>query len=278
MLERSQRHSAGSLNHQLVLFEHEQDHLVDVTLGHGDNVVKEFVEQREREIARTLHSDALGGRAHLVGGNHMTCGQRILPCWATLRNRADHAHFRLERLDGERHTGTKTATAQRHDHVGDVRHVFEDFKADGALTAQHLVIVEWRHVDHAFGVAQFLGAGCGFVEHLAVQHHVCTVRLGGVNLQRRSDLRHADRCLRTTFASRIGHALRMVARGSGDNAASQLLITQGCDLVVGAANLERSGDLEILRLEQNLMSGHVGQHLGRNDFRVARSALESFGG
>ena len=120
--------------------------------------------------------------------------------------------------------------------------------------------------------------GGGFIEHIAVQHHVGTVGLGGIDLQRRGDLRHADGGLRATLTGRVRHTLRMVACGSGDDAVSELLVGQRCNLVVRATNLERSGDLEILGLEQNLMSGHVGQHLGRNDCRVACSALEPFGG
>ncbi len=58
----------------------------------------------------------------------------------------------------------------------------------------------------------------------------------------------------------------------------QLFVGQGGDLVVCATDLERSGDLEILRLEQNLVSGHFGQHRGRNDLRVACGAVQSFGG
>ena len=238
MFKRSQRHGASSLDNQLVLFEHEQDHLVDVALGHGDDVIKEFVEQCEREIARTLHGNAFGGRTHLIGGNHMPCSQRVLPRGAAFRDRTNHAHFRLERLDSKRHAGAKAATAQRHDHIGDVRHVVENLEANSTLTTQYLVIVKRRHVNHAFLVAQFLGAGCGFVEYLAVQHHICAVRLGGVNLQRRGDLRHADRCFCAAFASRICHTLRMISCRSGDNAASKLLIAQGCDLVVRTANLE----------------------------------------
>lgn len=189
-----------------------------------------------------------------------------------------HAHFRLERLDGERHAGAQTAAAQGHDHVGDVRHVFEDLKTDGALAAQHLIIIERGHVDHAFVVAQFLRVRCGFVEHLAAQHHVRAVRFSGIHLQRRSDLRHADGGLRATFTGRVRHTLRMVACGSGDDAMRKLLVRQRCDLVIRATNLERSGDLEILGLKQNLMSGHFGQHRRRNNLRVACGALQSFGG
>ena len=221
-----------------MLLQHEQNHLVDVTLGDGDQVIKEFVEQREREIARALHGNAFGRRAHLIRSHHMTCGQRVLPSGASLRNGADHAHFRLERLDGERHSRAQTAATKRHNHIGDVRHVFENLKTDGALSAQHFVIVERRHVNHAFGIAEFLRVGGGFIEHLAAQHHISAVSLGGVHLQRRRDLRHADGGLRATLTGRVCHALGMVACGSGDDAMRKLLVGQRCDLVIRATNLE----------------------------------------
>ena len=238
VLKRGQRHGTGSFDHQLVLLQHEQNHLVDVTLGDGDQIVEELVEQREGQVARTLHGNAFGGGAHLVGCDDATGGQRILPCRAAFRNGADHAHFRLERLDGERHSRAQTAATKRHNHIGDVRHVFENLKTDGALSAQHFVIVERRHVNHAFGIAEFLRVGGGFIEHLAAQHHISAVSLGGVHLQRRRDLRHADGGLRATLTGRVCHALGMVACGSGDDAMRKLLVGQRCDLVIRATNLE----------------------------------------
>ena len=70
----------------------------------------------------------------------------------------------------------------------------------------------------------------------------------------------------------------LVAGGRGDDAAGDLLLGKRRDLVVRATNLERTGHLQVLRLEQNLMSGHLGQHRGRNNLRVACGALQSFGG
>ena len=238
VLKRGQRHGTGSFDHQLVLLQHEQDHLVDVALGDGDQIVEELVEQREGQVARTLHGNAFGGGTHLVGCDDATGGQRILPCRAAFRNGADHTHFRLECLDGERHAGAQTTTAERHDHVGDVRHIFENLKTDGALSAQHLVIVERRNIDHAFVVAQLLRVSGRFVEHLTTQHHVGAIGLGGIHLQRRSDLRHADGGLRATLTGRVCHALGMVACGSGDDAMRKLLVGQRCDLVIRATNLE----------------------------------------
>ena len=92
--------------------------------------------------------------------------------------------------------------------------------------------------------------GGGFIEHIAVQHHVGTVGFGGIDLQRRGDLRYADGGLGSTLAGRIGHTLGMVAGRRGDDAVSDLLFGERCDLVVRAANLEGTGDLQVFRLRR----------------------------
>ena len=146
------------------------------------------------------------------------------------------------------------------------------------MAADDFVIVEWRHVNHAFLVGELSSVGGGFIEHIAVQHHVGTVGLGGIDLQRRGDLRHADGGLGSTLAGRIGHTLGMVAGRRGDDAVSDLLFGERSNLVIGTANLEGSGDLQVFRLQENLMAGHLAQHRRRNNLRVAGSAFESFGG
>ena len=278
MFQCGERHRACGFDDELVLLEHQEDHLVDVSFGHGDQVVQEFVEQCESQVARALDGNAFRRGDHLVGGNHAAGGERILERRRTLRNRANHADFGLERLDGERHAGAQTATAERYDDIGDIRDIFEDFHGDGALAANDFIIVEGRHVDHALLVAQLLGVRGGFVEHIAVQDDVGAVGFGGVNLERRGDGWHADGGFCATLAGGVGDTLRMVAGGCGDDAASQLVLGQGGDLVVGAANLEGTGDLQVLRLEENLVSGHVGQHRRGNDLRVFGRAFEPLGG
>ena len=111
-----------------------------------------------------------------------------------------------------------------------------------------------------------------------MQHHVGTVGLGGVDLQGRGDLRHQDRGLRAALTGGVGHALGMVAGGGGDDAAGQLLFAQGGDLVVGAADLERSGDLQVLGLEQYRVAGHLRQDRRRDDLRVLGCAAQALGG
>ena len=120
--------------------------------------------------------------------------------------------------------------------------------------------------------------GGRLVEHVAVQHHIGAVRLGGVHFQRGRNLRHADRRLGMTLARRIRDALRMVAGGRGDDAAGDLLLGKRRDLVVRATNLERTGHLQVLRLEQNLMPGQLRQGARGNDLSVTRGAFQTLGG
>ena len=81
----------------LCFLQHQQDHLVDIAFGDGDQIVHELVEQGERQVAGVLDRNALGGRDDLIGLGHPSGGERVLPCRAAFRNGADHAHFRLER-------------------------------------------------------------------------------------------------------------------------------------------------------------------------------------
>ena len=278
VLEGGERHRAGRLDDHLVLFEHEQDHLVDVALGNLDKVVKELVEQREGQVARAAHGHAFGRGDDLVGRHHAACVERLAPCGRAFGDRADHTHVWAECLDRERHARAEAAAAERHHHVGDVGHIFENFHADRALPAQHLVIVERRHVRHAFVLAQFDCVRGGLVEDLAVQHDVGAVRLGGVHLERRGDFRHEDGCFGAALACRIRHALCMVAGGGRDDAALELFVGERGDLVVCAADLERAGDLQVLRLEQDRMTGHLGQHRRGDDLRVLRGSVQTAGG
>ena len=238
MLERCQRDGTSGLDHQLVLLQHEQNHLVDVSLGDSDQIIQELVEQCKRQITRMLDRNALGGSHHTIGGGYMARCQRILPGRRTFRNCANHTNIRFEGLDGERHTGAKTATTERHHNIGDIRHIFKNFQTDGALTADNLVIVEWRHIDHALRLGEFGGMRCGFIEHITVEHHIGTIGLGGIHFQRRSNLRHADSGLGATFPGCIGHALRMVASGCGDDTMRKLLFGERSNLVICTTNLE----------------------------------------
>ena len=71
----------------------------------------------------------------------------------------------------------------------------------------------------------------------------------GVELGRRSVLRHDDRGVRADERCGDRHGLRMVTGRVGEDAAPERILVEGGDLVVGAAELERAAALEALRLD-----------------------------
>ena len=69
----------------------------------------------------------------------------------------------------------------------------------------------------------------------------------------------------------------MVTRGGGHNPMRKLLIGQRGDFVIGAADLERSGNLQVLRLEQNLVTSQLTERRGWDDLGVTGGTLQTLG-
>jgi hypothetical protein len=57
----------------------------------------------------------------------------------------------------------------------------------------------------------------------------------------------------------IGHTLRVIARGSRDDAGATLLIVQAAQLVEGSALFERGRELKILELQEDMRARDAGQ-------------------
>jgi hypothetical protein len=66
----------------------------------------------------------------------------------------------------------------------------------------------------------------------------------------RGALGHDDDGVHAEGAGRVGDGLGVVAAGVGDHPSPALFRREGGDLVVGAAQLERAGRLQVLRLEK----------------------------
>ena len=66
----------------------------------------------------------------------------------------------------------------------------------------------------------------------------------------------------------------MVAGGRSDDALGTLLLRQVRDLVVGAAQLERAGVLEILRLQVDFVLAQTGKERAFQELRLLRHAVE----
>ena len=75
---------------------------------------------------------------------------------------------------------------------------------------------------------------------------------GRLALDRGRISRHHDDCLHPQRSRRIGNALGVIAAGIGDDAALALVLGEGSDLVVSAAQLECADGLQVFGLEKEL--------------------------
>ena len=76
----------------------------------------------------------------------------------------------------------------------------------------------------------------------------------------------------------VGHALRVVAGAHGNDAARTLFLRQQRELVAGTAFLERSGELQVFKLQEDLRADDFRQRSGFNAGRVEHLALQALGG
>ena len=97
------------------------------------------------------------------------------------------------------------------------------------------------------------------VKDLAVEDDLGAIVLGVVHLHQGGGGGHDDGGLHPGVLGGIGHALGVVARGGGDQPAGLLLVAEGADLIVGAPDLVRAGELHVLRLDVHLVAGGLGK-------------------
>ena len=98
-------------------------------------------------------------------------------------------------------------------------------------------------------LGETLGLAGGVIVNAGDQNHFSTVVAGSLHLGDGSALGHADHGLDAQLRGGQSNALSMVAGGAGDDAVRSFLRSQGTDLVVGAADLESAGELQVLRLD-----------------------------
>ena len=108
----------------------------------------------------------------------------------------------------------------------------------------------------AFALADIIGFGLGFVEVQAAQHDLCAMAAGLLDLAEGRGAGHHDRGGDAEATGMIGHALGMVAGGSGDDACLALGFRQVGETVQGAALLEGGGELEVLELHPDFGPGN----------------------
>ena len=102
---------------------------------------------------------------------------------------------------------------------------------------------------------QAVGLGLGVAVGLTVQHDLRPAGTNGVDLERRRGDRHDDHRTAAEFGCGEGNPLRVVASRGADDSTGTLLRAELGHFVVGTAHLEREDRLEVLALEQHLITG-----------------------
>ena len=111
-----------------------------------------------------------------------------------------------------------------------------------------------------------------------MQNDLRAVLLGAVHLHQRRGGGHDHRGLHAGHPCGIGHALGVVSGGGGDEAVGLLLLRQLTGLVVSAANFISAGDLQILRLEIDLIAAKLGKIAAVHQIRLGDDALQNAAG
>ena len=97
------------------------------------------------------------------------------------------------------------------------------------------------------------GLAGSVVIHTGNENDLGAVLLGGLHLADGSAGGHADDGLDAQLGGGEGNALGVVAGGAGDNALGGFAGGQGTDLVVSAADLEGTGQLQVLSLDVQIV-------------------------
>jgi threonine dehydratase len=136
------------------------------------------------------------------------------------------------------------------------------------------VVVRMDHRERSLR-GQSRGLGLRVIEGVARQHDLRPEPAGALDLHGRREARHHDHRRNAEPLRVIGHALRVVARRHGDDAALTLRGRQRRQLVERPALLERRRELQILELQVHVGARDLGQRAGvqaRRVLHVSRQA------
>ena len=139
----------------------------------------------------------------------------------------------------------------------------QDFHADGALSGDHVRIIERMNERELPVARKRQRVLIGLIVIIAVKHRFATQIDHRLHLDLRSGQRHDDGGRNTAPLGRKRHALCVIACRGADHAALGRGFRQMRNLVVGAANLEGEDRLQIFALEEHCVAEAATQPRGR---------------
>ncbi len=222
---------------------------------HQHYLVHQLLAQAEGFLAHLLHRHAVGKQPDMLQHYAPLLTQRGKHGIRIHRLHADDFDVRAQLLDIGRHPGNQPAAANGQENgMNRLVVLTQDFHADGALPGDDIRVVIGMDKHHAGFAFQrqcvLVGIGIG----IAVQHHLATAPLHGLNLDLWGGRGHDNGGLAAQFFRRQCHALGMVARRGSDHALGQLCRGQLRHLVVRPAQLEGKHRLHVLALQQNAVA------------------------
>ena len=230
--------------------------MFDVAFADQQYVLHQRADDRRGERAGLLDRDAFGhglARAGKALALHGVVHRRIS---ARLHAVDVDGGFQRLRRDGD--ARNQSAAADGHHQRVERRRALQHLQRHRALAGHHFGIVIRMHEDEILFRRDFLRAREGIRQGRAVEHHPCTEPLGVLDLAERRSQRHHDGGWNAEPSRVIGHALGMIARRHGDDAARPFCGGQRQQLVQRATILERGGELQILEFEPDLAAGDFG--------------------
>ena len=119
-LQARQRERAGRLHDRPGVVEDVLDGRADFVVGDADDPVDRGLGDREGVLADLLHGDAVGEQADLIQLHAMAGLDRLRHRVGVNGLDADHVHPRFERLHARADAGDQAASADRHEHGGQI--------------------------------------------------------------------------------------------------------------------------------------------------------------
>ena len=242
---------------------HQQHHGVcDGVLVDRDDVVDPSLDERPGQHAGMLDGDPVGER-HDRPGRRGVAGK-----WAAGGClHADDPDFGHQRLDGDGHATGETAAADRDDDATEIVEILDDLEAERALPGDDRRVVVWMAEPLAVAVGELLRRGDRFADRRSGLDHRRTVTAARFDLGDRRPGRDEDLARNAEVLGSERKRLGVVSGASRRDAG----LGRGPErrnLVHRPTDLERTGALQVLRLEHDGPAEVVGQHDRRDDWCV----------
>ena len=164
---------------------------------------------------------------HRRGGHGLAAPQRLGVRRARRDLHADHLDVGPRRLHRDRDPGAQPAAADRHDDLGEIRHVLEQLEPERSLARDDVGVVERVHEREPALVRTRPRHLQALVDGIAADVHLRSLPARRLDLGHRRVGRHEHLARHAARASGRGQALRVVAGGRRHHAVAAPVTERG---------------------------------------------------